>query len=257
MKVHRPPILRILATAALLLVPFQRVPAQNPGGELEQGFLNPPDSAKPQAWWHWLNGNVTKEGITADLEWMHRAGIAGMQMIDANLGTPQFLDQRLVWMTPEWKDAFRHAANEAHRLGLEMGMEAAGGWSETGGPWVKPQAAMKKIVWSETLVEGPRKFSGVLRHPPTNNGRFQDMGMPMELSNPTPQGSPVKSRNTHHRRPLRWTPRFTRTARWWLTACLRAKCAWRMPTPGLPRAKRALTLRPSPMAIGPRKSPCT
>jgi hypothetical protein len=137
-----------------------------------------------------MNGNVTREGITADLEWMHRAGIGGMQMIDANLGTPLFVEKRLVWMTPEWKDAFRHAADEAHRLGLEMGMEAAGGWSETGGPWVKPPAAMKKIVWSETLVQGPVKFSGVLPHPPTNNGRFQDMGMPMELSNPAPQGIP-------------------------------------------------------------------
>ena len=48
---------------------------------------------------------------------------------------------------------------------MEMGMEAAGGWSETGGPWVKPQAAMKKIVWSETLVEGPVKFSGVVAPP--------------------------------------------------------------------------------------------
>ena len=181
-------IFLILSFAFLMSIPQSFTPAQVSDPELERNFKSPPDSAKPQAWWHWMNGNVTQEGITADLEWMHRVGIAGMQMIDANLGTPQFLDRRLVWMTPEWKGAFRHAADEAHRLGLEMGMEAAGGWSETGGPWVKPQAAMKKIVWSETLVEGPVKFSGVLPHPPTNNGRFQDMGMPMELSNPTPQG---------------------------------------------------------------------
>jgi len=183
-------IVLILSFAFLMFMPQSFTHAQVTDPELERNFMRPPDSAKPQAWWHWMNGNVTKEGITADLEWMHRVAIAGMQMIDANLGTPQFLDRRLVWMTPEWKEAFRHAADEAHRLGLEMGMEAAGGWSETGGPWVKPQAAMKKIVWSETRVEGPVKFSGVLPHPPTNNGRFQDMGMPMELSNPTPQRLP-------------------------------------------------------------------
>ena len=101
---------------------------------LLSGFKNPPDSAKPRAWWHWMNGNVTKEGITADLEWMKRTGIAGMQMFDGNLGTPQFVEKRLVWMTPEWKEAFRHAGAEADRLGLEMAMAASGGWSETAGP---------------------------------------------------------------------------------------------------------------------------
>ncbi len=176
--------------AILMLAPQSPARAQNAGGDLEQNFMNPPDSAKPRAWWHWMNGNVTKEGITADLDWMHRAGLAGMQLIDADVGTPQVIENRLIWMTPQWKDAFRHAANEAQRLGLEMDMEAAGGWSETGGPWVKPDAAMKKIVWSETQARGPARFRGVLPHPPVNNGRFQSMGMPMELSNPVPKGIP-------------------------------------------------------------------
>ncbi len=167
-----------------------RASAQAPASQLERGFKEPPDSAKPRAWWHWLNGNVTQEGITADLEWMKRVGIAGMQMFDGSLGTPQFVDKRLVWMTPEWKDAFHHAGVEADRLGLEMAMAASGGWSETAGPWVKPEEAMKKIVWSETLVEGPKKFSGVLAHPPTNNGKFQNMPMPPELNFPTPTGLP-------------------------------------------------------------------
>src|ERR1017187_7697579 len=176
MNANRCVMIRILAVVALLLVPLGRVPAQTPGGELEKGFRNPPDSAKPRAWWHWMNGNISKEGITADLEWMHRAGIAGMQMFDGNLGTPQFVEQRLVWMTPEWKDALRHAANEAQRLGMEMSMAASGGWSETGGPWVKPEAAMKKIVWSEVTVQGPGRLTAVLPHPPINNGRFQEIG---------------------------------------------------------------------------------
>ena len=105
--------------------------AQDSTNALEDGFRNPPDSAKPRVWCHWLNGNVTKEGITADLEWMKRVNIAGMQMFDGNLNTPVFVDKKLVWMTPEWKDAFRHAGAEADRLGLEMAMAASGGWSET------------------------------------------------------------------------------------------------------------------------------
>ena len=128
---------RLIAVSAILFVLTGSILAQAPEGELERGFKNPPDSAKPRAWWHWMNGNVTQEGITADLEWMKRVGIAGMQMFDGNLGTPQFVDKRLVWMTPEWKDAFHHAAAEADRLGLEMTMAASGGWSETAGPWVK------------------------------------------------------------------------------------------------------------------------
>src|SRR5436190_22574804 len=140
--------------------------AQDSTNALEDGFRNPPGSAKPRVWWHWLNGNLTKEGITADLEWMKRVNIAGMQMFDGNLNTPVFVDKKLVWMTPEWKDAFRHAGAEADRLGLEMTMAASGGWSETAGPWVKPEEAMKKIVWSELEVNDPRSFLARCRIPP-------------------------------------------------------------------------------------------
>ncbi len=167
-------VVRILALAGLL-AGFTGGVAGQGSDSLERGFKDPPDSAKPRAWWHWMNGNVTKEGITADLEWMKRVGIGGMQMFDGNLGTPVFVDKRLVWMTPEWKDAFRHAAAEADRLGLEMAMAASGGWSETGGPWVKPEGAMKKVVWSETRVTGPKKFTGTLAKPPSVNGTFQDI----------------------------------------------------------------------------------
>ena len=164
----------LLPIAAALLAGAPAVRAQT-ATALERSFRAPPADAKPRVWWHWMNGNVTREGITADLEWMKRVGIGGMQMFDGSLGTPQFVENRLVWMTPAWKAAFRHAASEADRLGLEMTMAASGGWSETGGPWVKPAQAMKKIVWSETTLEGPRRFTGVLPKPPSNNGPFQGM----------------------------------------------------------------------------------
>src|SRR5215203_7266355 len=157
---------------------------------LERAFRTPPDEAKPRVWWHWMNGNVTREGITADMEWMKRVGIGGMQMFDGSLGTPQFVENRLVWMTPPWKAAFRHAAVEADRLGLEMTMAASGGWSETGGPWVKPAQAMKKVVWSETTIEGPRRFTGALAKPPSNNGPFLGMSNAPSLGFPPEQGLP-------------------------------------------------------------------
>src|SRR5271157_408712 len=131
MRRTRVSLIGMVMLAGLLAGFASSILGQTSADSLERGFMDPPDSAKPRVWWHWLNGNVTKEGITADLEWMKRAGIAGMQMFDGNLNTPQFVDKRLVWMTPDWKDALHHAGAEADRLGLEMSMAASGGWSET------------------------------------------------------------------------------------------------------------------------------
>jgi len=147
------------------------------GTKLEQEFLSPPDEAKPRVWWHWMNGNITQDGIRKDLEWMHRNGIGGFQNFDAGLATPQIVENRLVFMTPEWKDAFRFTAELADSLNLEMAIAGSPGWSESGGPWVKPEEAMKKYVWSEIRVKGGETFSGKLPHPPTVSGSFQNAEM--------------------------------------------------------------------------------
>ena len=149
--------------------------AQNAPASLEEGFKNPPNSAKPRVWWHWMNGNITKEGIKLDLEWMNRVGIGGFQNFDASLTTPKLVDKRLVYMTPEWKDAFRYATTLADQLGLEEAIAGSPGWSESGGPWVKPSQGMKKVVWSETRIEGGKPFTGALPHPPTVSGPFQNI----------------------------------------------------------------------------------
>jgi hypothetical protein len=137
-----------------------------------------------------MSGNVSKEGITANLEWMHRGGIGGMQMFGGDLDVAQYLDKPVIWMTPEWKAAFEHAGAEADRLGLEMSMAASGGWSETAGPWVKPDESMKKAVWSETMVSGPKKFVGPLAHPPSVNGPFQGLGIIDIPNTPMVGGAP-------------------------------------------------------------------
>lgn len=141
--------------------------------ELAEGFRNPPQSARPRVWWHWMNGNVTKEGIDKDLDWMARMGIGGVQNFDANLQTPQIVEQRLTYMTDGWKDAFRHAVRTADAKGLEFAIAASPGWSETGGPWVKPQDGMKKLVWSETDLHGGQRLKGALPPPPAITGPFQ------------------------------------------------------------------------------------
>ena len=138
--------------AALVIAAFLAVPAaaddkslQMPADLLLAGFENPPADARPRVWWHWMNGNVTQDGIQKDLDWMKRVGIGGLQNFDANLITPQIVPNRLVYMTPAWKDAFRFAASTAESLGLELAIAASPGWSETGGPWVKPEDGMKKL----------------------------------------------------------------------------------------------------------------
>src|SRR5215470_15621206 len=136
--------------AALICVPVLTC-AQD---ELFNNFQNPPDSAKPRTWWHWTNGNVTESGITKDLEWMKRAGIGGFQLVDVAAGSGQEVEKKINFGTPEWYHAVRHSAEEAKRLGLEMSIFSSPGWSEAGGPWVQPKQAMKKLVWSETSVQG-------------------------------------------------------------------------------------------------------
>ncbi|HEX8055615.1 MAG TPA: glycosyl hydrolase, partial [Novosphingobium sp.] len=149
--------------------------AAAPAPTLEDQFRDPPNSARPRVWWHWMNGNITKDGIAKDMAWMKRVGIGGLQNFDANLMTPQIVKDRLVYMTPAWKDAFRFTASEADRLGLELAIAASPGWSETGGPWVKPEDGLKKLVWSETEVAGGKPFSGKLAPPPAVTGPFQSL----------------------------------------------------------------------------------
>lgn len=158
--------------------------AQHAPDPLKKGFEDPPSSARPRVWWHWMNGNITQEGIKLDLEWMHRVGIAGYQNFDAALQTPQVVDKRLAYMTPEWKEAFKYAIHLGDQFGMEMAIAGSPGWSETGGPWVPPAQGMKKYVWSETLVEGGKAFTGTLAHPPNTTGAFQNIGIREQFGAP-------------------------------------------------------------------------
>jgi hypothetical protein len=144
------------------------------GDPLVDGFRNPPDSARPRTWWHWTNGNVTKEGITRDLEWMKRVGIAGFHLADVASGGGQEVQTKINFGTPEWFDAVRHAATEAKRLGLEMTIFSSPGWSETGGPWVTPAQGMQRLVWTETIVPGGQTFTGRLPQAPANRNFYAD-----------------------------------------------------------------------------------
>jgi len=144
---------------------------------LQQGFESPPQSARPQVWWHWIGGNITRAGIRKDLEWMHRIGIGGVDQIQLSFFTPQIVKYPLAYLSPGWKAAFRDAADLTAQHGMQLSIDSSPGWSETGGPWVRPDEAMKKLVWTATVVVGGAKLRGMLPPPPANTGPLQDAPM--------------------------------------------------------------------------------
>ena len=151
-------------------------PADKPASQdkMLQGFLDPPNGARPRVWWHWMNGNIATEGIKLDLNWMHSVGVGGVTIFEGAIATPQVVPHRLIYMTPEWKQAFNYAVTTAKSLGMEVAIASSPGWSETGGPWVPAPQGMKKMVWSATRVEGGQPFTGTLPHPPQVDGTFQN-----------------------------------------------------------------------------------
>ncbi len=153
---------------------------------LESEFRQPPNAARPRVWWHWLNGNITEDGIRKDLQWMKRSGIGGLTNFDVNFAVPSIVDERIPYMSDEWKKVYRYSVSLADELGLEFAIAASPGWSETGGPWVRPRDGMKKLVWSETYLEGGQSLTGKLPEPPATTGPFQDLAPPKD-PNPTPK----------------------------------------------------------------------
>ena len=127
-----------------------------PADPLAAAFKNPPPSARPYTWWHWMNGEVTKEGITADLEAMKQVGIGGAQMFTVDQNTPAGPAK---YGGPKWRELTAFAVKEAKRLGLELTLHNGAGWSSSGGPWVTPEQGMQVIGWSETKVTGPGIFA--------------------------------------------------------------------------------------------------
>jgi len=169
-----------LSIAALLVVATANALASDP---LKEGFHTPPDSAKALTWWHWMNGNVSRENITADFEAMRRVGIHGAQLFNVNMGHPP---GSAAYLNPEWLELFKFAAEEADRLGLELAFHNGPGWSSSGGPWVTPELAMQEVVFSEVTHQGGKPFRAQLPQPPTKLDYYKDIAV---LAFPTPKVS--------------------------------------------------------------------
>ena len=156
---------------------------------LEAGFQAPPLSARPRLWWHWMNGNVTRDGIEKDLAWMARIGAGGVQNFIANTPIPPVVGDRPAFMSDSWKETLRFAVRRADELGLDYTVPTSVGWSATGGTWVPPADGMKKLVFSDTIVEGDRRVVQPLPRLPTVTGPYQSTplsGGPAELAHGGP-----------------------------------------------------------------------
>jgi hypothetical protein len=161
------------------LFAFACVPSENNEIALEAGFQNPPNQAKPFVWWHWVNGCISKQGITNDLEAMAKQGIGGATIFSVQQDIERFRDYKPVYdfMTPEWRGMVRHAMEEASRLGLKILMHNCDGFGTSGGPWVKPEGAMKMVTFSKVNTTGPASFKEQLPAPPITNDFYREIAV--------------------------------------------------------------------------------
>ncbi len=143
--------------------------------DLEKDFASPPPATMPRCYWYWIDGRISKEGITRDLEAMRRVGIG-----EGYIGIIKGGEVKA--LTEEWWQLIEHAIREGGRLGVDVGLFNCPGWSQSGGPWVKPEQAMRYVVLPETRLRGPQRFEGRLPRPGDD---FQDIAV---LAFPAPAG---------------------------------------------------------------------
>jgi len=110
-------------------------------GPLQQAFIRPPPEARPWCYWYWMNGNVTREGLVADLKAMHDVGIGGVFLMDIGIHPAG----PVAYRSPQWYELVKLAVSEAKRLGIQVSFHCPG-WSASGGPWVTPEMAMQDLT---------------------------------------------------------------------------------------------------------------
>lgn len=173
---------RATRTLGAILLPWAGAAAAWPAdAALERGFADPPAEARPWVLAVALDGNLSREGITADLEAMARVGLGGLVFYEVEQGTPP---GPVRFGSPAWRETFRHLITEADRLDLRVNLHNAAGWTGSGGPWITPELAMQRVVWAETTLTGPRHFDGTLPQPAAVRGYYRDIAL---FAYPTPE----------------------------------------------------------------------
>lgn len=137
---------------------------------IHKGFITPPDSIQTSVYWYWVSGNISREGVIKDLEAMQKVGINRAFIAHVTWGEKNAGQIKL--FTAEWWDILHTAFKTATRLGIEIGIFNCPGWSQSGGPWVKPEQSMRYLTSSEIVIHGPSLLRKQLIQP---NAIFQDV----------------------------------------------------------------------------------
>jgi alpha-L-rhamnosidase len=156
---------------------------------LATAFATPQDTLKPWVYWYWISDNISKEGITKDLEAMASVGIG--QALIGNIGLDQVPSGKVTILSEEWWQLTEFAIREGKRVGVNIGLFNCPGWSQSGGPWVKTSQAMRYLVSSETTIEGGRKISQKLNTP---KDTLQDVAV---IAFPVPKNEDVSMADYH------------------------------------------------------------
>lgn len=150
----------------------ETVPAGNYRFEIKTDFVNPPSDTRPGCYWYWINDNISKEGITKDLEAMARVGIGRAYIghiynykAESNNPVDKTPVGDVAFMSDAWWEAVQWAVKEADRCGVEIGFFNSPGWSQSGGPWVAPSQTMRYLDGSETIIKGGRRIERQLPIP--------------------------------------------------------------------------------------------
>ena len=145
---------------------------------LKQQFKNPPASSKPWVFWYWMQGAVSKQGITADLEAMQQAGIGGAYLMPIKDTSATIPFQPVVrQLTPEWWAMVNFSMQEAKRLHLQLAMHVSDGFALAGGPWISPEMSMQKLVWTKAYVKGGTDKTYTLERPEAAEGYYKDVAV--------------------------------------------------------------------------------
>jgi hypothetical protein len=155
--------------SSLFILGCCAAPVSFAASDLTEDFVTPPESARPGVYWYFMDGNISREGMTRDLEAMKRAGLGHALYLEVNLGMPR---GPVKYMSEQWQELYVHAVHEADRLGLEIMLGTGPGWCGAGGPWVKAEEAMQHLVASRTDVAGPGPFTQDLPVPPPYKPHF-------------------------------------------------------------------------------------
>ena len=144
----------------------------------ETGFKTPPQEVKVHTWWHWMDGSITKDGITKDLETMHNQGIVQATILNASLFNDRdFGVPKVRFGSDQWYKMFQWTLKEANRLNMTIGVHNCDGWSSSGGPWITPEKSMKQYVWTKTLVKGGQTINKTLKKPFTLQHFYKEVAV--------------------------------------------------------------------------------